>query len=110
MVEINSRVELQFQDEKAITMPKDLIIQFEGHQYLKLRPTSPPMVQFIHGGKVPKKGQETSSKFRLASLQNLGRAAPKHHGTKGRAGSSASSCMCLTVLSEKDKKLAPNSG
>ena len=54
MVEINYRVEIQFQDEKAITVPKDLIIQFKGHTYIKLRPTSLPMVQLIHGGKVAK--------------------------------------------------------
>ena len=61
MVEISSRVELKFQDEKPICLPKDLIIQFDGHQYLKLRPTSFPIVQFIHGGKVAKNASLSSS-------------------------------------------------
>ena len=61
MVEINTRVELQFQDEKATTTPKDLIIQFQGQQYLKLKPTSLPMVQFMHGVKVAKNASLSSS-------------------------------------------------
>ena len=61
MVEINYRVEIQFQDEKPITVPKDPIIQFKGQTYIKLRPTSLPIVQLIHGGKVAKNASLSSS-------------------------------------------------
>ena len=51
--------------------------------------------------------QETSSKLQPSNLQNLGLATPKHHATEGRTRPSA--CRCLwTLLSEPDKKLAPN--
>eukprot|EP00435_Cladocopium_sp_Y103_P070183 s288_g34.t1 len=61
MVTINTRVELQFQGGKSITIRKDLIIQFDGKSYLKLRPTSFPIVQFIHGCKVAKNASLSSS-------------------------------------------------
>ena len=41
-----------------------------------------------------------SSELQLASLQNLGLAAPKLHGTKVRTKPSTDGCECLMSLSE----------
>ena len=61
MVEITTRVQISFQGEKPITIPQELVFEDDGHKWLKLRPTSQPIIQLIHGGAIGKNASLSSS-------------------------------------------------
>ena len=61
MVEITTRVQISFQDEKPVTIPHELLFEHDGQKWLKLRPTAQPIVQLIHGGRISKNASLSSS-------------------------------------------------
>ena len=54
MAKISSRVEIAYQEEKPVLIPKEHIMDSMDKQWLKLRPTSQPIVQLLAGSKVAK--------------------------------------------------------
>ena len=54
MAKISSRVEIAYQEEKPVLIPKEHIMESMDKQWLKLRPTSQPIVQLLAGNKVAK--------------------------------------------------------
>ena len=54
MVEINTRFGVKFQD-KPVLLPKELIAQYDGQHFLKLRPTNQQICQLICGSGAAKK-------------------------------------------------------
>ncbi|CAE7725702.1 unnamed protein product [Symbiodinium sp. CCMP2592] len=54
MVTISHMVTLQYKEEKAIIVPTELIIQYEEHQYIQLRPTNHAICQLVCGSNIPK--------------------------------------------------------
>ena len=69
MVEINTRFEVKFQD-KPVLLPKELIAQYDGQRFLKLRPTNQQICQLICGSGAAKKNASLSSSTSLQDLLN----------------------------------------
>ena len=61
MVEITTRVQISFQDEKPVTIPQELVFENDGQKWLKLRPTAQPIIQLIQGGRIGKNASLSSS-------------------------------------------------
>ncbi len=49
MVQIGTRFQIRFQDEKPVLLPEDLLLEAHGKQWLRLRPTAPSICQIILG-------------------------------------------------------------
>ena len=54
MVTISHRVQLQYKEDSAITVPSELLIEHGDHQYIQLRPTNHAICQLICGSNIPK--------------------------------------------------------
>ena len=54
MVTISHRVQLQYKEDSAITVPSELLIEHGDHQYIQLRPTNHAICQLICGNNIPK--------------------------------------------------------
>lgn len=54
MVTISERIQVQYLAEKPVTIPQDLLSEFQGQKYLKFSPTSYPIVQLVCGGQMPR--------------------------------------------------------
>jgi hypothetical protein len=65
MVSIKEAIEIQYQDEKPVLIPHSLILNHEGQKYLKVRPTSQPIICLLHG----KQSKRNAS---LSQLEPLG--------------------------------------
>jgi hypothetical protein len=65
MVSIKEAIEIQYQEEKPVLTPHSLILNHEGQKYLKLRPTSQPIICLLYG-KQPKRNAS------LSQLEPLG--------------------------------------
>lgn len=52
MVTISERIQAQYLEEKPVTIPQDLLSEFQGQKYLKFSPTSYPIVQLVCGGQM----------------------------------------------------------
>ena len=67
MVSIKEAIELQYEEEKQVLIPHTLIVNHEGQKYLKLRPTSQPIICFLHGEQT----KRNASLSQLEPLQQL---------------------------------------
>ena len=67
MVSIKTSIQIEYQNEKAVVIPHDLLLGHEGQQFLKLRPTSYPIIRLLHGHNAPRNASLTQ----LKPLQDL---------------------------------------
>ena len=67
MVSIKEAIEIQYQEEKPVLIPHSLILNHEGQKYLKVRPTSQPIICLLHGGQ-PKRNASLSQLEPLGQL------------------------------------------
>ena len=67
MVSIKEAIEIQYQEEKPVLIPHSLILNHEGQKYLKVRPTSQPIVCLLYG-KQPKRNASLSQLEPLRQL------------------------------------------
>jgi len=50
MVSIKEAIAIHCQEEKPVLTPHSIILHHEGQKYLKVRPTSQPIICLLHGG------------------------------------------------------------
>eukprot|EP00435_Cladocopium_sp_Y103_P043804 s250_g12.t1 len=67
MVSIKTSIQIEYQDQKPVLIPDDLILHHEGQKFLKLRPTSQPIIRLLHGSNA----QRNASLSQLKPLQDL---------------------------------------
>ena len=67
MVSIKEAIEIQYQEEKPVLIPHSLILNHEGQKYLKVRPTSQPIIYLLHG-RQPKRNASLSQLEPLGQL------------------------------------------
>ena len=67
MVTIKETIAIQYQQEKAVAIPENLILHHEGKKYLKFRPTAQPIISLLlgHG---PKRNASCSQHEPLTQL------------------------------------------
>ncbi len=61
MAKISTRVEIAFEDEKPVVIPKEHILDSMEKQWLRLRPTCQPIIQLLTGQNIAKNSSLSGS-------------------------------------------------
>ena len=81
MVTIKETIAIQYQEEKTVAIPENLILHHEGNKYLKFRPTAQPIISLLlgHG---PKRNASCSQREPLTQLIEARNAGIKKFQTE----------------------------
>ena len=108
MATISSRVEIAYQEEKPVLIPKEHIINSMDKQWLRLRLTSQPIIQLLAGQNIAKNSSLSGSQGLLPSLQPGTKSMTRSHLLQSKKTSQQRHCL-MSQFQSPERESIPRS-